>query len=66
MKLDFSCLKCGSSSYEVKNVVLPEKKEGIIGLEFGVYYFKVCLNCGFTEIYSAKIADKNEKVTFEY
>lgn len=66
MKLDFSCLKCGNSEYEVKSVMLPEKKAGIVGIEFGLYYFKVCRTCGFTEIYSAKVADKNEKLNYEY
>ena len=66
MKLDFSCLKCGSSSYEVKSVVLPKKKEKKVSIDFGLYYFKICSNCGFTEIYSAKVMDKNEKLNFEY
>ena len=46
--------------------MLPEKKAGIVGIEFGLYYFKVWRQCGFTEIYSAKVADKNEKLNYEY
>ena len=30
-------------------------------IDFGVYYLKTCLNCGFTEMYSAKIANGEEK-----
>ncbi|MGM0508338.1 MAG: zinc ribbon domain-containing protein [Fusobacteriota bacterium] len=67
MKLDFKCLKCGSDKYEVKNVMLPEKNEdGLIGFEMSLYYFKTCLNCGYTETYSAKILNKNKELSFDY
>ena len=67
MKLDFKCIKCSSDQYEVKNVMLPEKNEdGLMGFEMGLYYFKSCLNCGYTEIYSAKVLNKNEEYSFDY
>lgn len=61
MKLAFSCLKCGSTEHEVKNIVLPEKYKNKIKIDLGVYYLKTCLNCGFTEMYSAKIVNGEEK-----
>lgn len=64
MKLDFSCLKCGCSEYDVKNIYIPEKTHGIVGMDIGVYYYKICLECGYVEIYSAKVIDKNEKYNF--
>ena len=64
MKLDFNCLKCGCSEYEVKNVYMPEKNRNIVGMDIGLYYFKICLECGYVEIYSAKVIDKNEKLNF--
>ena len=69
MKLAFSCLKCGSIKHEVKNIVIPEKYKDRIKVDFGLYYLKTCLNCGFTEMYSAKIAngdEKNEPFVFGY
>ncbi len=64
MKLDFSCLKCGCSEYEVKNIFIPEKSHGGVGIDIGLYYYKICAECGFVEIYSAKVKDKNEKFNF--
>ncbi len=58
MKLDFRCSKCGARNYEVKNIVLPEKKNKLMKVELNVYYAKTCLNCGYTEFYSAKIVDE--------
>lgn len=62
MKLDFRCAKCGSDKYQVKTTVIPEKSPGL-KLEFGTYYIKVCLECGYTEMYSAKIVnmEKNDR-----
>ena len=59
-------MKCGSEEYKIKNVILPEKNDKLIGFETGLYYFKTCLKCGYVEIYSAKILDKNEEYSFEY
>lgn len=61
MTLDFKCCKCGSTKYFVKTAVLPEK-DSKLKIELGTYYLKVCANCGYTEMYSAKIvnADKSE------
>lgn len=60
MKLDFKCLKCGCTKYTVKSTILPEKNPGL-KLELGTYYLKTCLNCGYTEIYSAKIVAESDK-----
>lgn len=70
MKLDFRCIKCGCDKYQVKTTILPEKSPGL-KLEFGTYYIKTCLNCGYTEIYSAKIVnmekmEKHEKPCPEF
>ncbi len=61
MKLDFKCMKCGMEEYESKSVFLTEKTKNLVGFEIGHYYLKVCINCGFTEMYSAKIIDKKYK-----
>jgi len=45
----------------VKTCILPEKDPGL-KLELGKYYIKTCLLCGYTEMYNAKILDKNEEV----
>lgn len=66
MKLEYKCIKCGCENYEVKNVYFPEKSPGILRVEFGLYYMKICLDCGYCEIYSAKVIDKDEKIVFEY
>ncbi len=58
MKLDFRCGKCGTRNYEVKNIILPEKKNKLMKVELNTYYAKTCLNCGHTEFYSAKIVDE--------
>lgn len=60
MKLDLKCSKCGSKAYEVRNVILPEKKQGM-KLELNLYYVKTCLDCGYSEFYLAKVVDKDEK-----
>lgn len=60
MKLDVKCSKCGSKEYEVRNVILPEKKQGM-KLELNLYYVKTCLSCGYSEFYLAKVVDKDEK-----
>lgn len=65
MNLDFKCIKCGSEQYDVKNVYLPEKNKGI-SFDIELYYIKTCLRCGFSEMYSAKVLEKNEKPVPEF
>lgn len=60
MNLDFKCLKCGSEKYYVRTAILPEKETGL-KIEMGTYYLKVCAECGYTEMYSAKILNKDKK-----
>lgn len=58
MNLEYKCLKCGSDKYIVKTAVIPEKSPGL-KIEIGTYYIKTCVECGYTEFYSAKIVDKD-------
>lgn len=60
MNLNFKCLKCGSEKYYVKTAIFPEKDAGL-KIEMGTYYLKICAECGYTEMYSAKIIDKDAK-----
>lgn len=60
MKLDFKCIKCGNNNYFVETIVLP-KKNSKLKLDIGTYYLKICSNCGYTEIYSAKILNNSEE-----
>lgn len=62
MRLKCNCEKCGSSEYQVKTMMVLERNSKL-KLEFGTYYLKICLQCGYTEMYSAKILEggKNEK-----
>ncbi|MGL4999835.1 MAG: hypothetical protein ACRC5W_08205 [Cetobacterium sp.] len=57
MNLEYRCLKCGSDKYIVKTTVIPEKSPGL-KIDIGTYYIKICIECGYTEFYSAKIIDK--------
>ena len=58
MNLEYKCLKCGSDKYIVKTAIIPEKSPGL-KIEIGTYYIKTCVECGYTEFYSAKIVDKD-------
>ncbi len=58
--MNFRCIKCDSENYEVKTAFMAEKTLGL-RMEVGTYYLKICSNCGYTEMYSAKILDKDEK-----
>ena len=60
MKLDFKCLKCGCEKYYVRTAILPEKESGL-KIEMGTYYLKICSECGYTEMYSARILNKDKK-----
>ena len=60
MKLDFKCFKCGSNKYYVKTTFLPERESGL-QIKMGMYYLKTCAECGFTEMYSAKVINKDEE-----
>lgn len=71
MKLDYRCPKCRCRNCEVKNIILPEKKNNFMRVELSLYYAKTCLECGYTEFYLAKIIDdemKKEKINenFKY
>ncbi|WP_074016024.1 zinc ribbon domain-containing protein [Fusobacterium massiliense] len=59
MKLEFSCPKCRCRKCDEKSIILPEKRKNKIKIELNVYYAKTCLNCGYTEFYSAKVVDED-------
>ena len=60
------CLKCGSEKYVLKTIAFPTKATGEVKFSMDIYYLKVCSDCGFTEMYSAKALEKNEKIVFEF
>jgi len=66
IRLNLNCMRCGSESYKVKKVIIPEKTKNIVGVEMGTYYYKICLDCGFVEVYSEKVLEKNAELIFEY
>lgn len=49
----------------MKTAIIPEKSPGL-RMEISSYYLKICKNCGYTEMYSAKILDKDEQLKPEY
>jgi predicted nucleic-acid-binding Zn-ribbon protein len=60
------CLKCNSEKYELKTIAFPTKATGEVKFSMDIYYLKVCSECGFTEMYSAKVFEKNEKPAVEF
>lgn len=61
------CLKCGSNLCEMKTMTLPTKDPNsskIINLD--MFYLKICKDCGYTEMYSAKIIEKAKKPIQNY
>ena len=63
--MDYRCLKCNSKKYFVKTAIIPEKSSGL-KIELGTYYTKTCVECGYTEFYSAKIVNEDfEKKNIE-
>lgn len=60
MKLDTRCSKCGGKDFEVRNLILPEKKQGM-KIELNLYYVQSCMDCGYSEFYLAKVVDKDEE-----
>lgn len=59
MRLVFSCPKCRCRNCEEKSIILPEKRKNLLKIELNTYYARTCLNCGYTEFYSAKIVDED-------
>ena len=66
MKNNEKCLKCGSTSCEVKTIALPTKKLGEAKISLDTFYLKICQNCGYTETYSAKVIEKVKKPIKNY
>ena len=60
------CLKCGSKLCEIKTIAIPTKilNEAKIGLDS--FYLKICQDCGYTQMYSAKVIEKVEKAVKNY
>ena len=61
MKNNEKCLKCGSTLCEIKTTVLPKKKMGDTKISLDKFYLKICQNCGYSEMYSAKVIEKSKK-----
>lgn len=55
------CPKCGGDEFSVKTTMLPEKS-GSLKIELELYYVKTCVECGYTEFYSAKVVEKDEEL----
>lgn len=61
------CIKCSNKEHYLKNVYVPtkdvENKANLINLlqlhQTELFYLKICVVCGYTEIYCAKVVDKN-------
>ncbi|MBP9478342.1 MAG: hypothetical protein KBF12_06945 [Sebaldella sp.] len=60
------CLKCHSEKYELKTIAFPTKATGEVKFSMDIYYLKICSECGFTEMYSAKVMDKIDSAAVEY
>lgn len=58
--MEINCLKCGSEKYYVRTAIFPEKDTGL-KLHLGTYYLKICEECGYAEMYSAAIVDKEKE-----
>lgn len=56
MKFD-NCIKCNSKNYEIKNVYILVKGAFIPNNE--LFYLKICLECGYSEMYNPKVVDNN-------
>ncbi len=56
------CIRCGSTVNEIKTIALPTKKTNEINVSVDIFYLKICLDCGYTEMYSAKAMDKKVNV----
>ena len=66
MKNNDKCLKCGSTSCEIKTTVLPVKKLGEAKITLDTFYLKICQNCGYTEMYSTKVIEKAKEPIRNY
>ncbi|VWL85774.1 zinc ribbon domain-containing protein [Oceanivirga miroungae] len=63
MKFD-ECIKCSSMNYEVKSATITTSSpiSSFIPItKKELFYIKICIDCGCTEIYNAKILDKYSK-----
>lgn len=61
MESNERCLKCRSCSCEIKTIALPTKTVTGVKISLDTFYLKICQNCGYTEMYSAKIIEKVQK-----
>ncbi len=56
------CVKCFNREHIIKNATFSTKdiEEKFYKLPTSeLFYIKICTECGYTEIYSAKLASKN-------
>ncbi|AKC95320.1 hypothetical protein ACFFBA_000563 [Sneathia vaginalis] len=62
MKLN-RCIKCSNVEHVIKSIYLPTKDidgwiKNILPTS-ELFYIKICKNCGYTEIYCAKLVDRD-------
>lgn len=65
------CIKCSNKEHYVKSVYMSTKEIendskliNLLSLNSNeLFYLKVCAQCGYTEIYCAKVVDKDLKKT---
>ncbi|WP_068268706.1 zinc ribbon domain-containing protein [Caviibacter abscessus] len=64
------CIKCSNKEHYLKSIYMSTKEIeseskliNLLSLNNELFYLKVCAQCGYTEIYSAKLVDKNSKKT---
>lgn len=59
------CSKCNSDNNVIKNVVIPVRSYDSwlksILTKNELFYILICLDCGYSEMYCAKVVDKNVK-----
>ncbi len=60
------CFKCRCTSYEIKTMAIPTKTITGVKISLDTFYLKICQNCGYTEMYSAKILEKTKKPAKSY
>ena len=61
MKLS-SCIKCNNKEHDIKSVWLPTKEldSWLVNMlpTSELFYIKICKKCGYTELYCAKLVNK--------
>ena len=71
MYMEFKCSICGHNKFDIKNVNLPvrdvkvDKVKNIflelLPVNSQMFYLRICLNCGKTELYYSAILNKEQE-----